>query len=1157
MMALAPMTITYGDGKVINGEWEYAELEGDSEKAAEDQETIVLKYSDWKDRQYEYVITNIGISSYKDPQGNYLEFEYGGGDIGFYGPTEIKYNGETQANYDGTTTDGTRVGQEAFPNGHSVNYDYNYLNGEITKTYDDGKTAGYTFNSAGQVTSYTGIDDTTSNITYNEEGKITQITSYKCGVGIEEYTYDGNGNILTYTDKMDNVTTYEYNDPNNPDKYTKITGPAPFNYETAFTYDADEGWMLTRTDKMGRTIAYEYYDEGILKGLVKNITDWLNRETSYTYYEEEPKSRLLKTSTDHQNRTTEYDYDQNKNIKWIKDYLGRYTYLWYDNKGKLHKSTDVNGYSIDYLYDENENLFKIQDSEGKWTRKEYDDTNKLIRSYDSEGNILIYSYDDQGRIITATDSNGNNSRKEYDEYGRVIRTIDAKGYITSFEYDEWGNLTKIIDPILRERTFEYDPETLQLVKVIDPLGREIAYSCNEYCSVKTITGPNGWITKYYYNVKCNLVKVEFNDNSYYQFTYDELGRMIAATGNGNLYGENVYGGVFYGDRVYGSFKFEDKVYYGFDPSNTIYYEYYAADRLIKISYPDPGGTPIRKEITYHYDLQDRLFKVTDVSGMELLYTFDDDHDGRISSISKGGKTVSFVYDDEDEGKLLYILLPGNIKKEVITDKDTYRLTAIKYTKDDKTLYQFDYEYDEKANITEKTITLPSGKKNVYSYTYDSIDRLVSVKSITDTLSSNTWYDFDPNGNRTKKHKQSFPGGSDTVNYDYDACDELNCENNIRYSYDLFGNLTKEFLTPSESIEYSYNYSGKLQKIVFPDGSYSQFYYTHDGFRFKKKDKSGIVTNYYWDNQNNCLNESDENGIVNHWLFPGVGFKSLFNNNKWRFFITDHLGSIIALTDENGNITDEYIYDEYGSLTDRKGISYNNYGFIGQYRDEDSGLIPLWARYYNPRTGRFISRDPYGVNDGLNVYIYAKNNPITFRDTSGLLNEDDIWQRAKNYFTEPLVSKIRTWWQDRIGAIEQNIPMCHTQAITYKWLFKDLLDPDMGKFRDSHYSTMIECSSGRVTGHVAFAIARCPDLPTEERHIVLILDTWTQAGFPKNILYRNPINSVDDWKALSYHWCSGVSFSDYRQYNWSVLNKDDQNLITFLQDNTNLFPHKLR
>jgi RHS repeat-associated protein len=48
---------------------------------------------------------------------------------------------------------------------------------------------------------------------------------------------------------------------------------------------------------------------------------------------------------------------------------------------------------------------------------------------------------------------------------------------------------------------------------------------------------------------------------------------------------------------------------------------------------------------------------------------------------------------------------------------------------------------------------------------------------------------------------------------------------------------------------------------------------------------------------------------------------------------------------------------------------------------------LWARYYDPAIGRFLSQDPYPVNTGnpmeLNRYVYTANNPVNYTDPSGL------------------------------------------------------------------------------------------------------------------------------------------------------------------------------
>lgn len=54
-----------------------------------------------------------------------------------------------------------------------------------------------------------------------------------------------------------------------------------------------------------------------------------------------------------------------------------------------------------------------------------------------------------------------------------------------------------------------------------------------------------------------------------------------------------------------------------------------------------------------------------------------------------------------------------------------------------------------------------------------------------------------------------------------------------------------------------------------------------------------------------------------------------------------------------------------------------------------------ARYYDPETGRFISRDPIGQQDNINLYTYVGNNPVMFVDLMGL--EKNILKQSVKHF----------------------------------------------------------------------------------------------------------------------------------------------------------------
>jgi len=62
---------------------------------------------------------------------------------------------------------------------------------------------------------------------------------------------------------------------------------------------------------------------------------------------------------------------------------------------------------------------------------------------------------------------------------------------------------------------------------------------------------------------------------------------------------------------------------------------------------------------------------------------------------------------------------------------------------------------------------------------------------------------------------------------------------------------------------------------------------------------------------------------------------------------------------------------------------NNHRFPGQCFDQETGLHYNYHRYYDPKTGRYITADPIGVLGSLNLFVYAENNPIHFLDPWGL------------------------------------------------------------------------------------------------------------------------------------------------------------------------------
>ncbi len=93
-----------------------------------------------------------------------------------------------------------------------------------------------------------------------------------------------------------------------------------------------------------------------------------------------------------------------------------------------------------------------------------------------------------------------------------------------------------------------------------------------------------------------------------------------------------------------------------------------------------------------------------------------------------------------------------------------------------------------------------------------------------------------------------------------------------------------------------------------------------------------------------------------------------------------------MTNAAGAVTDTYEYDAFGNALQTSGSTPNNYLYRGEQYDPDLGLYYLRARYYNPATGRFMSRDPNvgTLTDpkSLHKYLYAGGDPTNRLDPSG-------------------------------------------------------------------------------------------------------------------------------------------------------------------------------
>lgn len=885
-----------------------------------------------------------------------------------------------------------------------------------------GNRTAMSYDEAGNLITRTSPDNFTLSFDYDPNNRISAAFDAE---GNRVYTeLDTQGRPLTLTDPNGNTVNYSYWGSTTFDgRLKRSTQPAipgqSAGRATEMDYDGNGNVIHTRSiagDGSSTRQAYRFYDElGRLTRSVSAPDDGGNRlQTCYTYDKLSnltqlsagattdvvsttcPGSPALQlaqtwddfgeqlTRSDALNRTWTYAYDNHGNLvssqspEQLKVGGSTKTTFAYDPslngllKSRTVPGTGNAGQSVTYT----------RNALGQITRAETrDGSNALIVAYD-------YGYDVAHRLASITDSRGNKSLGYvWTPGGRLARlTLSDNGSVThqwDYKYDATGRPSALVAPNGQTVSF-----------ALDAGGRLIERSFGNSLTSKVSWLPDG-----------NLASIEHlaggSQVAKHAYTYDVWGNRSTAADTLNTTTLTKTYGYDALDRL-------KSVANGTATQDETYSFDLFGNRLTRSI-----GTPVTQSWTSTYDAAHQLNQVQQTVGgtaVTTLLRYDDN--GNLKKLCEAGSgTVSGTTTDcsaTGTGSATRTLTWNGLDQLVTLAKAGTASLNEAYAYDDagrrlaKTSAGVTtaYLYDGDAILGEWTGSVSGSPAAIYAQggTDDPLIRLTGSTGTPDATAA--YYAQDGIGNvsgllsaGTAANQSVQAGNTFTTTGDYSTGsypgsqlkDGVTAPSNPTGWVGVVANGAALSVTLPSAAAFDHvvlyavsnylpsafvvelNVSGSWVQVA--SGSNTDFAASGDG---------SYKTTKSFAPQSATALRVRFTGAVNS------GFVWLTEAEVWSAAAT-------AITQR---------FDAWGNVTQSSG-TIPTYGYTGREPDA-SGLIFYRARYYHPGLGRFASRDPIGMQGGINPYAYAGGNPILYNDPSGL-----IVKNAAN-------SVVQYWGENNVG-----------------------------------------------------------------------------------------------------------------------------------------------
>lgn len=834
-------------------------------------------------------------------------------------------------------------------------------------------------------------------------------------------TYDSNGRETTATvnwlatgmpgvQQTSSAFAYSY-DPAKFTVTTTITDALGFN--SVHSISTMYGQKVLETTSSGRTTTYTYDQLGRLV----TKTSPSGRQTTHTYKTFAAGGENSETTTDplgYQTRT-------------VKDPLGR-TVATYDNgtpgnaqqwRQRSQKQYDVFG-----------NVVADTDAFGNTTTSAYNSLGKPTLSADPLKNQTNLTYD-FGANATTTSLNGVAQKMVVtDNFGNTVleerypntKSVDKTAQYTMRRNFAFGGFNNLISKttsqviagtatVLHTKTYTYDAEAQRISERFSaPDGssrlKQTIYDINQknVSQKKVVEYPDGRT----YTVESDTC------------SFDAIGQMVMLTNNAGQSERYAYDG----DRNLVSKALFD--------GNVIDYTYTGDGKKASESWKENGVT---KAITYVYDAADHLLSTSDESGaVTNTYSID----GVLTSITyPDGKKLTYTLDQysravsqEDFGGVVttYAYTAQNQLQAVTTGNDTLTYSYSTDTSVNLMLgaplsvslanhYTETYQYDAQgrksgllrvsvkgvallseigvfnalnkqiSNSSSSALTAATTVNFQRTYSYDAFGQVTSDTITTQSgqpVSTQTFH-YDGNGNVLDS---TGPGTGQSTTYTYNSIDQLiaytaNAGQPKAQTYDTNGSL----IVDGAGNRYTYDAVGKLLGVQGPAGDVSYAYYPNTLLAVRTSKTSTV--GMYYDNLQQAINTTKGGAITSFLMVGSKRFASYCGNGAPFYYGTNRRQDTVLGCDfaagGGESLVGSASYESYGAQTNiAVGMdASNNFAWNQEYGDEDNGLVYLRARFYDPVTMRFISRDSKRLD---NRYAYCSGDPVNNVDPSG---HDDV------------------------------------------------------------------------------------------------------------------------------------------------------------------------